>query len=153
MVSLLSMLWSWSWFTPSASFLLLRFIRYYLASSDDMKDMSQWSNVPNFLMVMYNWSYISKENFSVYLFLLGERGKQLSPGNSAWVLCPSAWQSGYIMDNSSNKMQPKLHMSAAVSYLFSTKEISGARYHLEATWLDIDLFLFYDDSFSDLSFL
>ena len=44
-------------------------------------------------------------------------------------------------------------MSAAVSYLFSTKEISGARYHLEATWLDIDLFLFVDRSFSDLSFL
>lgn len=56
---------------------------------------------------------MSKENFSVYLFLLGERGKQLSPGNRA--LWPSAWQSGYIMVSNSYKMQPKLHMSAAVS--------------------------------------
>jgi hypothetical protein len=37
-------------------------------------------------------------------------------------------------------MQPKLHMSLAVSYCFSIIEISGALYHLEPTCKDMNLF-------------
>lgn len=33
-------------------------------------------------------------------------------------------------------MQPKLHISEAVSQCFQTSEISGALYHLEPTWLE-----------------
>tara|TARA_B100000780_G_C20735578_1_gene292260 strand:+ start:69 stop:299 length:231 start_codon:yes stop_codon:yes gene_type:complete len=38
-------------------------------------------------------------------------------------------------------MHPKLQRSEAWSYDFSTKEISGALYHLEPTCRDISLFI------------
>ena len=43
--------------------------------------------------------------------------------------------------SSSYIMHPKLHKSEAWSYDFSTREISGALYHLEPTCRDMSLFI------------
>lgn len=40
-------------------------------------------------------------------------------------------------------MQPTLHKSDAWSYYFSIMAISGARYHLEPTCTEMDLFYLY----------
>ena len=44
--------------------------------------------------------------------------------------------------NNSCKIHPKLHISEAWSYWRSTKHISGARYHLDPTWIDIQRFTY-----------
>ena len=121
-----------------------------------MRKLRSWSDCsPILRRITFTWSVLpimfTRLDFPLsllllFLFLHGDSGKHDPPWNK-YLFCWNSLKkvSGffYTYCRSSKMMQPKLHMSAEWSYCFSTRDTSGARYHLDPTWIDMYLFIFF----------
>lgn len=111
------------------------------------------SSCPNYFKIIIIWSFwpiLILSDFN------GVKGKQLSPGAKYVSREASYLSKGYTLLIALNMMHPNDQMSAAMSYFFSIRTISGARYCLVQTCEDIDRILLTDFSllsFSAMAFL
>lgn len=142
---------------------------YSIISLRSTKQRSISLSLSNYFKIIINWSFLSAcmssyslPSLSYGLRFLIDNGKHEVPGKrillGGWltilldpVTVSNCWSRlpGLSFWNSSKSVQPRLHMSWALSYCFWIRTSSGARYHLVPVlsernrYFSLNIFVFY----------
>lgn len=108
-------------------------LTYYIIASSYKKHMSLYIRGFIYLNITFIWSFSSVyTDYDLFCLTFDDRGKQEVPGkrirSSTLGFITFGILFGLKMKKNSNKVQPRLHISWALSYYFWLRMSSGARY-------------------------